>query len=73
MYYFVLNAIGFFVGPTSVAMLTDYVFGDESQLRYSMLVVAVVVSIGGAVLLTWCLPHFRAAVRESRTWTTRTA
>jgi hypothetical protein len=56
-----------------VALLTDYVFGDESQLRYSMLVVAVVVSIGGAVLLTWCLPHFRAAVRESRTWTTRTA
>ena len=69
MYYFVLNAIGFFIGPTAVAILTDYVFGDESMLRYSMLVVAAVVSIGGALLLTWCLPHFRAAVRESRTWT----
>jgi MFS-type transporter involved in bile tolerance (Atg22 family) len=73
MYYFVLNAIGFFVGPTSVALLTDYVFGDESMLRYSMLVVAAVVSIGGALLLTWCLPHFRAAVRESRTWTAQGA
>lgn len=73
MYYFVLNAVGFFVGPTSVAVLTDYVFGDESQLRYSMLVVAAVVSVVSAVLLTWCLPHFRAAVRESRQWTSRTA
>lgn len=73
MYYFVLNAVGFFVGPTSVAVLTDYVFGDESQLRYSMLVVAAVVSVVSAALLTWCLPHFRAAVRESRLWTSRTA
>jgi hypothetical protein len=25
------------------------------------------------LLLTWCLPHFRAAVRESRTWTAQGA
>ena len=56
-----------------MALLTDYVFGDESMLRYSMFVVAAVVSIGGALLLTWCLPHFRAAVREARTWTAQGA
>ena len=73
MYYFVLNAVGFFVGPTSVALLTDYVFGDESLLRYSMLVVAAAVSVISALLLNWCLPHFRAAVREARGWTARAA
>jgi MFS family permease len=71
MYYFVLNAVGFFIGPTAVAVLTDYVFVDESQLRYSMLVVASIVSVGGALLLVYNLPHFRAAVREARQWTAR--
>jgi MFS family permease len=73
MYYFVLNAVGFFIGPTAVAVLTDYVFVDESQLRYSMFVVAAVVSVGGALLLVYNLPHFRAAVREARQWTARGA
>jgi len=39
----VLNAVGFFIGPTAVAMVTDYYFADESQLRYSMFIVATIV------------------------------
>jgi len=68
-YYFVLNAVGFFVGPTAVALVTDYYFADESQLRYSMFVVAVVVSVIGLALLVYNLPHFRSAAREARQWT----
>ena len=68
-YYFVLNAVGFFVGPTAVALVTDFYFADEAQLRYSMFVVALVVSIIGTVLLVYNLPHFRAAAREARQWT----
>ena len=67
-YYFVLNAVGFFVGPTAVALVTDFYFADESQLRYSMWVVAVAVSIIGTALLVYNLPHFRAAAREAREW-----
>ena len=67
-YYFVLNAVGFFIGPTAVAMVTDYYFADESQLRYSMFIVATIVSIIGAALLVYNLPHFRAAAREAREW-----
>jgi MFS family permease len=67
-YYFVLNAVGFFVGPTAVAMVTDFYFADEAQLRYSMFVVALAVSIIGTALLVYNLPHFRAAAREAKQW-----
>lgn len=69
LYYFVLNAVGFFIGPTAVALVTDFYFADESQLRYSMFVVATVVSVICAALLIYNLPHFRAAAREARQWT----
>ena len=67
-YYFVLNAVGFFVGPTAVALVTDFYFADESQLRYSMFIVALVVSVIGTFLLLYNLPHFRAAAREAKQW-----
>jgi MFS family permease len=67
-YYFVLNAVGFFNGPTAVAMVPDFYFADEEQLRYSMFVVAVTVSIIGTALLIYNLPHFRAAAREAKQW-----
>ena len=66
IYYFILNAVGFFIGPSSVALLTDYYFRDESQLRYSMFIVALSVSIYGFSLLIYNLPHFRAAAREAK-------
>ncbi|NDE00418.1 MAG: MFS transporter [Gammaproteobacteria bacterium] len=68
-YYFILNAVGFFVGPTAVALVTDFYFADESQLRYSMFVVAAAVSVIGTWLLIYNLPHFRAAAREAKQWT----
>lgn len=66
IYYFILNAVGFFIGPSSVAILTDYYFRDEAMLRYSMLIVAVGVSIVCFMLLIYNLPHFRAAAREAK-------
>jgi MFS family permease len=71
-YYFVLNAVGFFIGPTAVALVTDFYFADEAQLRYSMFVVALAVSVIGTVLLFYNLPHFRSAAREARQWTQAT-
>ncbi|MEY3138068.1 MAG: hypothetical protein RL580_1800 [Pseudomonadota bacterium] len=68
-YYFILNAVGFFVGPTAVALVTDFYFADEEQLRYSMFVVAAAVSVIGTWLLLYNLPHFRAAAREAKQWT----
>ena len=38
---------GYTLGPTSVALLTDYVFKDESLIAYSMAIVSLVVGIIG--------------------------
>ena len=35
------------MGPTSVALLTDYVFKDESLISYSMAVVSLIVGLIG--------------------------
>lgn len=70
IYYFVLNAVGFFIGPTAVALVTDFYFADEAQLRYSMFIVAAAVSVICGSLLIYNLPHFRAAAREARQWAT---
>ena len=38
---------GYTLGPTSVALLTDYVFKDESLISYSMAVVSLIVGLIG--------------------------
>lgn len=63
-YYFTLNTIGFFVGPTSVALLTDYVFRDESMLRYSLVVVGGGACLLGLVGFVFNRRHFIARMAE---------
>jgi MFS family permease len=67
-YYFTLNVVGLVVGPTSVALVTNYYFQDESQLRYSLATVAAVVVVVGTALLFYNRPHFRRSVAEARSW-----
>ncbi|MBX3497242.1 MAG: MFS transporter [Parvibaculum sp.] len=40
---FVVTIIGLGLGPTSIALVTDYVYGDEMMLRYSLAVVPAIV------------------------------
>lgn len=40
IYYFVSNAVGIGIGPTAVAAITDYVFGDPDTIRYSLTIVS---------------------------------
>jgi MFS family permease len=68
IYYFIISIFGLTLGPTAVAMLTDYLFADEAQLRYSLAIVggcAGLVSVGAPMLF---LKAYRAAVDEARQW-----
>ena len=47
IYFFVISMTGYTLGPTSVALLTDYVFQDESLISYSMAVVSLIVGLIG--------------------------
>ena len=40
---FVVTIIGLGLGPTSIALVTDYVYGDEMMLRYSLAIVPAIV------------------------------
>jgi MFS family permease len=68
LYYFVVSMVGLGLGPTSVALLTDFWFGDESRLRHSLAIVATVAGLLAVAVLLWVRPHFRASVVAARAW-----
>lgn len=47
---FIVNLIGLGLGPTSIALVTDFVFKDEQMLRYSLACVPPVILIVGAAI-----------------------
>jgi MFS family permease len=66
LYMFIFNIVGYGLGPTAVALFTDYVFHAESALRYSITAVAAITT-PLAVLIVWCglKPYGRSVLRAS--------
>jgi MFS family permease len=58
LYLFVINLVGLGLGPTAVALTTDYVFRDDGALRYSLLLVATLAHVAAAALLWLGLNRF---------------
>ncbi|GIT35500.1 MAG: hypothetical protein Ct9H300mP4_18190 [Gammaproteobacteria bacterium] len=58
IYFFVISMAGYTLGPTSVALLTDYVFQDESLIRYSISIVALIVGMLVCFSGFKCIPHY---------------
>ncbi len=51
--FFVGNIIGMGIGPTAVALITDYIFADELLLKYSLAIVTILaLPIAVIILLT---------------------
>jgi MFS family permease len=64
LYLFIFNVIGFGLGPTVTAVLTDYVFRAESELRYALLTLqAVVGPLSLAVIWLGVRPYVREVLR----------
>ena len=63
IFYFVLNLMGLGLGPTTVAVFTDYVFRDEMALRYSLAIFSVIVGTVAFVSLWLGLKPFREAAQ----------
>jgi MFS family permease len=51
IYLFTINMIGLGLGPTAVALLTDYLFHDVNQVGKSILIVTVVAHVLAGLLL----------------------
>ena len=71
IYLLVISLIGLFVGPPSVAMLTDYFFRDEMMIRYSLLTVTIGIGAVGVVLLLSGIRPYRNSSQEAEGWHTR--
>ena len=69
IYLFVITLIGMGIGPTAVAMVTQFIFGEDNMLRYSIFAVTSVALVLAAVLLTLGLKHYRKSLDDLPNWT----
>lgn len=67
IYVLLASIAGIGLGPTTVALFTDYVFGQEAALRYSLAIISAVTLPGASICLMLVLPYYRrsAAANES--------
>ncbi len=68
IYLFVITLVGMGIGPTAVAMVTQYGFADESMLRYSICTVTGIALVGAAVVLSRGLKHYRKSLEDLQQW-----
>lgn len=68
LYLFVVNLVGLGLGPTAVALCTDYLFGDDQAVRYSLALAPTLALLLASLLLVTGLPHYRASVERLKTW-----
>ncbi|MEK6805952.1 MAG: MFS transporter [Pseudomonadota bacterium] len=66
VYLFIVNLIGLGMGPTAVALVTDYVFHDDAMVGQSLLIVTIVSLSLGAALLGAGLKPYREALAAQR-------
>jgi MFS family permease len=68
LYYFVVNILGLTAGPTGIAVFTDYVFRNESMLRYSVGSIALLAGLFATGILAYNLSQYRLSFKESQAW-----
>jgi MFS family permease len=69
LFLFIFNVIGFGMGPTIIALFTDFVFGDPSQLRYAMATAAAIIGpIAGCIFLA-ARKSYGQSVVKAKAWT----
>jgi MFS family permease len=73
IYLFVVNLIGLGIGPTAVAMTTDYIFNNDKMVNYSICIVTVVAHIISSLLLWVGLKPFDRSLDRLKEWTGRSS
>ena len=68
IYLFVITMIGLGFGPTAVALITDYVFKDESALRFSLAIVSMSATLLAVFLLLASLKPYRLSLQRLKEW-----
>lgn len=70
VYLLIANLIAFTCGPTSVGLLTDYVFNDPQSIGYSLAISPALFILAGCALVSFALAPYGKLTRESQAQTT---
>ena len=65
LYLLTISLLGLSLGPTAVALLTDYVFVDPAMIDWSISSVVIASSLFSAIMLWRCLDPFAEGVRNA--------
>ncbi len=68
LFLFVFNLVGFGLGATIVAAFTQYVFGSEALLRYSLATTVAVLAPAAILILASGLKSYGNSVVRARSW-----
>jgi len=68
LFLFVFNIVGFGLGATIVALFTQYVFGSEALLRYSLATTVAVLAPVAILILASGLKAYGKSVVRARSW-----
>lgn len=64
VYLFIVNLIGLGIGPTAVALCTDYLFDDDAKVGLSLTLVMTAAQLLGCWLLVRGAAHYRRSLIE---------
>jgi len=68
LYLVMYNVIGYGLGPTLIALMTDFVLGSEALLSWALLAAAAVLGPLAAWILTLGLKPYGRAVAAGSAW-----
>lgn len=68
VFLLITNVFGLGLGATTVALLTDYVFGAPERINHSLALMTVLVAVPSLGLLTLGLKPYRASLRQAEGW-----
>lgn len=73
IYLFVVNIIGLGLGPTAVALVTQYVFKDPNMVGYSILIVGSIANICAVVFIWAGMRRYETSLVYLEEWHSRNA
>ena len=68
IYLCVISLIGLSVGPTAIALITDYVFGYDEAIRYALAIVPAAAMCLAVILFALCLKPYQESLSHLKEW-----
>ncbi|MHC5351889.1 spinster family MFS transporter [Metapseudomonas furukawaii] len=69
VYLFIVSFISLGFGPTAVALITDFAFGQDGALRYSLAIVTALAAPAALLVVAFGRRNIKATMSYQQTWT----